>query len=108
MAKRQSKATTEIPRDVTSAGVPWSKVPDFALADVEWMDGCAGASWKSGISCHLQARAGKSGISCHSPILKLSRPRKLRAASSRCDTRRRSGLSDARLRKKLPMRLGAL
>ena len=44
--------------------------------------------------------------SCHSPILKLSPPRRLRVANSRCGTRRRIGLSGARLRKKLPMRLG--
>ena len=55
---------------------------------------CASESWKS-------------ATSCHSPILKLSQPRKLRAASSRCGTRLRTGLSGARLRKKLPMRLGA-
>ena len=30
--------------DVTSAGVPWSEVPDFARADVEWMDGCHGSA----------------------------------------------------------------
>jgi hypothetical protein len=26
-------------KDVTSAGVPWSEVPDFAKPDVAWMDG---------------------------------------------------------------------
>ena len=30
--------------DVTSAGVPWSQVPDFARADVEWMDGSHGSA----------------------------------------------------------------
>ena len=30
--------------DVTSAGVPWSQVPDFARADVEWMDGRHGSA----------------------------------------------------------------
>jgi DNA topoisomerase III len=49
----------------------------------------------------------KSGTSCQSPILKLSPPRRLQAANSRCGTRRRTELSGGRLRKKLPMRLGA-
>ena len=30
--------------DVTSAGVTWSEVPDFARADVEWMDGRHGSA----------------------------------------------------------------
>ena len=45
---------------------------------------CASASWKS-------------GTSCQSPILKLSPPRRLQAASSRCGTRPRSELSGAKL-----------
>jgi hypothetical protein len=32
--------------DVTSAGVPWSKVPEWALADVEFMEGRHGPSTK--------------------------------------------------------------
>ena len=42
--------------------------------------------------------------SSQSPISRLSRPRKLRAGSSRCGTRRKTELSGVRLRKKLPMR----
>jgi hypothetical protein len=30
--------------DVTSAGVPWSEIPEFARADVEWMDGRQGSA----------------------------------------------------------------
>jgi hypothetical protein len=30
--------------DVTSAGVPWSQVPEFAGHQVEWMDGRHGSS----------------------------------------------------------------
>jgi hypothetical protein len=31
-------------KDVTSAGVPWSDVPEFAVHHVEWMDGRHGSS----------------------------------------------------------------
>jgi hypothetical protein len=31
-------------KDLTSAGVPWSEVPEFARHHVEWMDGRHGAS----------------------------------------------------------------
>jgi hypothetical protein len=31
-------------KDVTSAGVPWSEVPEFARHHVEWMDGRHGSS----------------------------------------------------------------
>jgi hypothetical protein len=30
--------------NVTSAGVPWSQVPEFVRADVEWMDGRHGSA----------------------------------------------------------------
>lgn len=30
--------------DLTSAGVPWSEVPDFAVAHVEWLDGRHGSA----------------------------------------------------------------
>ena len=39
MSKRKSNGAAVGSSDVTSAGVPWSEVPDFALADIEWMDG---------------------------------------------------------------------
>ena len=55
--------------------------------------------WRS----HASA-SWKSGTSSQSPISRLSRPRKLRAGSSRCGTRRKTELSGVRLRKKLPMR----
>jgi hypothetical protein len=31
-------------KDLTSAGVPWSEVPEFARHQVEWMDGRHGSS----------------------------------------------------------------
>jgi hypothetical protein len=31
-------------KDVTSAGVPWNEVPEFARHHVEWMDGRHGSS----------------------------------------------------------------
>lgn len=39
MSKRKSNGAVSASSDVTSAGVPWSEVPDFALSYVEWMDG---------------------------------------------------------------------
>jgi hypothetical protein len=44
MSKRKSNGAAADSSDVTSAGVPWSEVPDFALADVEWMDGRHGSA----------------------------------------------------------------
>jgi hypothetical protein len=41
MSKRKSSIASS---EVTSAGVPWSEVPDFALLDVEWMDGRHGSA----------------------------------------------------------------
>jgi len=42
MATRKSNST--ISGEVTSAGVPWSEVPDWVLVDVEWMDGRHGSA----------------------------------------------------------------
>jgi hypothetical protein len=44
MSKRKSNGAAVGSSDVTSAGVPWAKVPDFALADIEWMDGRHGSA----------------------------------------------------------------
>ena len=56
----------------------------------------------------VHARTGNQEPRCQSPTLKLSPPRKLPAASSRCGTRRRTELSAERLPRPLPMRLGDL
>jgi hypothetical protein len=37
MSKRKPNNATA--GDVTSAGIPWSEVPDYVLTKVEWMDG---------------------------------------------------------------------
>ena len=50
MSKRKSNGDAVGSSDVTSAGVSWSEVPDFALADIEWMDGRHGSA--KGL-CHL-------------------------------------------------------
>ena len=39
MPKRKPNASAACPGDVTSAGVPWSEIPDYVLVKVEWMDG---------------------------------------------------------------------
>lgn len=44
MSKRKSSSPAERSTDVTSAGVPWAEVPDFALPDVEWMEGRHGCA----------------------------------------------------------------
>lgn len=35
--------------ELTSAGVPWSEVPEFARADVAWMDGRHGSATQSSL-----------------------------------------------------------
>ena len=44
MPKRKSSTPATASSEVTSAGVPWSEVPDFALFHVEWMDGRHGSA----------------------------------------------------------------
>jgi len=44
MFKRKSNTPVPASSEVTSAGVPWSKVPDFVLFHVEWMDGRHGSA----------------------------------------------------------------
>ncbi|WLB48293.1 hypothetical protein QIH93_10035 [Bradyrhizobium ottawaense] len=45
MARRKSSdGAAAGSADLTSAGVCWSEVPDFALAHVEWMDGRHGSA----------------------------------------------------------------
>jgi hypothetical protein len=44
MSKCKSDQPAADLSDVTSAGVPWSELPDYALAYVEWMDGRHGSA----------------------------------------------------------------
>ena len=44
MSKRKSDGRAAGSGDVTSSGVPWSELPDWVLARVEWMDGRHGAA----------------------------------------------------------------
>ena len=44
MSRRKSEAPAAASSEVTSAGVPWSEVPDFALFHVEWMAGRHGSA----------------------------------------------------------------
>ena len=39
MSKRKANGAATGSGGVTSAGIPWSEVPDFALTKAEWMDG---------------------------------------------------------------------
>ncbi len=39
MSKRKANGAAAGSGGVTSAGIPWSEVPDFALTKAEWMDG---------------------------------------------------------------------
>ncbi len=46
----KKRETTVVPGggpEFTSAGVPWSEVPEFALADVAWIDGRHGSAQPS-------------------------------------------------------------
>lgn len=42
MSRKKSNDLTTESEDVTSAGVPWSEVPEFARHHVEWIDGREG------------------------------------------------------------------
>jgi hypothetical protein len=42
--KRDTKVASDNGPEVTSAGVPWSEVPEFARADVAWIDGRHGSA----------------------------------------------------------------
>ena len=44
MSKRNTNDAAESASDLTSAGVPWSEVPDFAVAEVESIDGRHGTA----------------------------------------------------------------
>jgi hypothetical protein len=44
MSTREPSDAGPTPSDVTSAGVPWSEVPEFARPHVEWMDGRHGSA----------------------------------------------------------------
>jgi hypothetical protein len=46
MSERKSNEPTTSSSELTSAGVPWAEVPDFALPDVEWIDGRHGPAGK--------------------------------------------------------------
>jgi hypothetical protein len=42
--KKRSKAVRDGGPDLTSAGVPWSEVPEFARPHVAWIDGRHGSA----------------------------------------------------------------
>jgi hypothetical protein len=42
--KRETKVASDGGPEFTSAGVPWSEVPEFARRDVAWMDGRHGSA----------------------------------------------------------------
>jgi hypothetical protein len=42
--KRDTKVALDGGPEFTSAGVPWSEVPEFARADVTWIDGRQGSA----------------------------------------------------------------
>jgi hypothetical protein len=39
MSRRKSSALATVSSELTSAGVPWSEVPDFTLPYAEWFEG---------------------------------------------------------------------
>jgi hypothetical protein len=45
--KRDTKVASDGGPEFTSAGVPWSEVPEFARADVAWIDGRHGLAESS-------------------------------------------------------------
>jgi hypothetical protein len=45
--KRDTKVVSDGGQEFTSAGVPWSEVPEFARADVAWIDGRHGSAESS-------------------------------------------------------------
>jgi hypothetical protein len=45
--KRETKVASHGGPELTSAGVPWSEVPEFARADVAWIDGRQGSAQSS-------------------------------------------------------------
>jgi hypothetical protein len=45
--KRETKVASDGGPVLTSAGVPWSEVPEFARADVTWIDGRHGSAQSS-------------------------------------------------------------
>jgi hypothetical protein len=45
--KRETKVASDGGPELTSAGVPWSEVPEFACADVAWIDGRHGSAQSS-------------------------------------------------------------
>ena len=42
--KRETKVASDSGPELTSAGVPWSEVPEFARPDVAWIDGRHGSA----------------------------------------------------------------
>jgi hypothetical protein len=45
--KRETAVVSDGGPEFTSAGVPWSEVPEFARADVAWIDGRQGSAQSS-------------------------------------------------------------
>jgi hypothetical protein len=45
--KKETKVAADGGPELTSAGVPWSEVPEFARADVAWIDGRHGSAQSS-------------------------------------------------------------
>src|SRR5258705_12338114 len=45
--KRGTKVASDGGPELTSAGVPWSEVPEFARGDVAWIDGRRGSAQSS-------------------------------------------------------------
>jgi hypothetical protein len=45
--KSETKVASDGGPEITSAGVPWSEVPEFARADVAWIDGRHGSAQSS-------------------------------------------------------------
>jgi hypothetical protein len=45
--KRETRVASDGGPELTSAGVPWSEVPEFARADVAWIDGRHGSAQSS-------------------------------------------------------------
>ena len=58
--KRETKVASDGGPELTSAGVPWSEVPEFARVHVAWIDGRHGSaqSRTAAISITIMPAAG--------------------------------------------------
>ena len=57
LKKKGTKVASDGGPELTSAGVPWSEVPEFARPDVAWIDGRHGSAQSAIAVCRCSAGA---------------------------------------------------